>query len=260
MGLVKAALAHYPTLLFTPSSVADELPNFDPEDVRQVLREQSISGLLSPQIQYRCIECDSPIRDGRRDEVSTSAYCTTCEENNECEELIYFGASDSLSRQISGRGEESDTKKEQATPDEIVDRIRIRTSSPKDSDRLTDMDISKLAPFFEGIERSMRQTEQHAARTAAATEAAVPHAQSTAEATNRFANDPRPVRVGVIAAWLTGVAIVVAILVAAVTELHGFTWVRDRMAGLYPGAAAPTRSPSPPPPRHGKPPGHRLKA
>ncbi|GEM_PF-6293283 len=217
--LVRALLRKYPTLMFTKSSLAEELP-YDESQVHEALLLQCQRGLLQIFISWNCPECDSPSASpiSDRDPVG---WCRTCRKDVDFERFVYFRATDVLMRRI-----EADPKLE-AVPDDALERIEKRASEPpKNSDRFTERDSETLQRIAVAAETMVVHTARDAdasEATAEATSAALPHSartaaasEATAHATTTTARDWAPR----IAVYVSIAAIVVVIGLVIVQETH----------------------------------------
>lgn len=190
--LVRRLLKRYPDLMFTTSSVAAELPQFDSTDVRDALYRESESGLLQPNLQWRCDDCDSPSL-YPIDERDPSGSCVSCETRRTFEPILYFQATDALLRDLHDPPDD-DLKKADAAPEDMAERIARTSMSPQNSDVASNEDLRRIGETLSAMREDTRKTSEHAARTASATEQSLTHAASTAGATTQLAADKTPRR------------------------------------------------------------------
>ena len=208
--LVRGLLKKYPTLMFTTSAVSNELAGFHLDDIREALLRESERGLLQPYLQWRCTECDSPVRNSI-DKLDPSGYCEGCERDREYESILYFIATDALMRDLEDPPDD-DPKKAAAATEESIERVALASRSPRQSDIISAEDRPR-------IEEALEKMVHHAARAADATEASLPHVERTATATQSMARDWRPIVLTVIGIVVAIVGIVVTIVLA---ESHFF--------------------------------------
>jgi hypothetical protein len=162
--LVRRLLKQYPTLMFTSSAVAQDLPAYQEADVRRALFLEAERGLLEPFISWRCEECDSPSL-YHISEKSPFGSCPSCGEERKFEQFLYFRATDALMRHLDDDRNGDDPKKADAANEGRYENIVSTSSSPQKSDIATSRDRELMQRLVLSSERSAVANEQSAAST-----------------------------------------------------------------------------------------------
>jgi hypothetical protein len=186
--LVRGLARKHPTLLFRASSIAPEL-TFSEEDVLQALFLQCKRGLLEAVTKWRCVECDSTAL-GRIYESNPISTCHECGIDQEFVPILYFHPTAYLKDKLAE--EAAYPKKDDAAPDEAIERIAARQSDPPQQvDIKPPGSISELIAAVKDVRAGVREVrdeamhgadagERGAAESARGATAALETAQNTA--------------------------------------------------------------------------------